>query len=80
MQMLKDQYLEFGKGCGLQLLVKFENIRIGVSLRMRELIILEVFVVAQRKVWTWITSKEKDAKLSYSDWCLKPTICMNFVN
>jgi len=28
---------------------------------------IEVFVVAQRKVWALITSKEKDAEFTYSD-------------
>jgi len=38
---------------------------------------LEVFAVAQRKVWAWITSKEKDEEFTYFGWCLEPMVCMN---
>jgi len=28
---------------------------------------IKVFAVTQRKVWAWITSKDKDAEFTYSD-------------
>jgi len=38
-----------------------------------------VFAVAERKVWAWITSKEKDVQFTYSDWCLEPMVCMKSI-
>ena len=40
--------------------------------------LVEVFIVAQRKTWSWVTVKEKSATFSYSDWCLDP-ICWRYL-
>ena len=37
---------------------------------------IEVFSLAQLKVWSWISSKIPSAKFSFSDWCLEPLVCM----
>ena len=41
---------------------------------------IEVFTMAQRKTWAWLTSKEKGADFSYSYWCLEPLVCLKIVN
>jgi len=33
---------------------------------------LEVFTLAQLKVWSWITSKIVSARFTYSEWCIDP--------
>ncbi|ESW13382.1 hypothetical protein PHAVU_008G191100 [Phaseolus vulgaris] len=50
--------------------VVFENGRVDL---------VEVFTVAQRKTWSWVTVKEKSAAFSYSDWCLDPICCMRYL-
>ena len=40
---------------------------------------VEVFTVAQRKTWSWVTVKEKLVVFSYSDWCLEPQCCMRYL-
>jgi len=39
----------------------------------------EVFSLAQVKVWSWISSKIPSVSFSFSDWCLKPLVCMHSI-
>lgn len=50
--------------------VVFENGRVDL---------VEVFTVAQRKTWSWVTVKEKLVVFSYSDWCVGPLCCMRYL-
>jgi len=40
---------------------------------------LEIFSMAQLKVWTWVTFKVSTAQFSFSDWCLAPMSCLNLL-
>ena len=40
---------------------------------------IEIFMMVQLKVWSWVTSKVRLASFSYSDWCLKPLVCMRSI-
>ena len=40
---------------------------------------IEVFSLAQIKVWSWIPSKVPSANFSFSDWCLEPLVCMHSI-
>jgi len=41
--------------------------------------VLELFVLVQLKVWSWITSKSHSTYFSYSNWYLDPLVCMMLV-
>jgi len=45
-----------------------------------ELCHIEIFTLAQMKVWSWVMSKAHGVSFSYSNWCVKPLICMMSVN
>jgi len=40
---------------------------------------VEVFTIAQMKVWSWLLTKEHVIDFSYLDWCLKPLECMRYI-
>ena len=40
---------------------------------------LEIFSLAQLKVWSWVTSKNHTAQFSFSEWCLAPLPCLNMM-
>jgi len=40
---------------------------------------VEVFTIAQMKVWSWLLAKEHVINFSYSDWCLEPLGCMSYI-
>jgi len=40
---------------------------------------IEIFSLAQLKVWSWITSKDKLTNFSYPQWCLEPMECLRAI-
>ena len=41
---------------------------------------LEVVVLVQVKIWSWIMSKSLSGLFSFSEWCLEPLVCMMMVS
>jgi len=39
----------------------------------------EVCSLMQGKVWSWISTKSRDASVSFSSWCLEPLVCMHLI-
>jgi len=33
---------------------------------------VEIFTLAQLKMWSWLTNKERLANFAYPQWCLNP--------
>jgi len=44
-----------------------------------ERVLVEVSSLIQRKIWSWITVKERLSDFSYLDWCLEPIYCMRYL-
>ena len=40
----------------------------------------EVFSLVQVKVWLWVSINCRSTSFSFSDWCLKPLVCMRLIN
>ena len=40
----------------------------------------EVFVLAQVKAWSWVSTNSRLVSFSYSDWCLAPLECTRLVS
>lgn len=73
-----NRFLEFG-GVWIAIVCEIWKHRNMCVFKNRRVDHIEVFLVAQRKVWPWITSKEKYAEFTYSEWCKEPMICMKHV-
>ena len=39
--------------------------------------LIEIFTVAQMKVWAWVNYKFSKSKFSYFDWCTNLYVCLN---
>jgi len=39
----------------------------------------EFFSLVQVKAWSWVKFKVRGVMFSFSDWCLKPLVCMKSV-
>ena len=37
---------------------------------------IEIFIMVQVKVWSWVSFKVRRVSFSYSDWCLESLVCM----
>jgi len=40
---------------------------------------IEIFTMAQLKVWSWIKFEARGVSFSYSNWCLESLVCMRNV-
>ena len=40
---------------------------------------MEIFSRTQLKVWSWVTSNVCLSRFSYSNWCLKPLVCIRSI-
>jgi len=38
--------------------------------------VLEVFALAQVKVWAWLDSKSRFSMFFFANWCLDPMVCL----
>jgi len=52
---------------------KHRNMRIFRSGRIDP---IEIFVLSQLNVWSWVMSKAREVCFSYSDRCLESMVCM----
>ncbi|KAK8470303.1 hypothetical protein PHAVU_004G108700, partial [Phaseolus vulgaris] len=55
------------------------NHRNNVVFKNGRVDLVEVFTMVQRKIWSWVTVKERLVDFSYSYWCLEPLYCMSYM-